>query len=749
MEVTSAQQSQQTNYAATGTNTGPNSPELTPDGKQHMVAISDIGQAIGLVKALQAENKDRSLKNGRIQFKLNAERPFEQTRLDADGLGWKSNFTTKPLSMLADKVVPRFSTAVKKMRYITASKLPDRFPNADAKTECFRREITETVRGREGFDDFISELAQENTLFGYCAASWLDRYSWFPKFHRQDHFLIPRSTKHTAKSAPMICLLEENLIHELFSLIRDPVAAQRAGWNVNEVINSINNAVPKNLRSPNVDPIRIYADLMRESAILTSFVGSKAVEIWHVFVAEVDGRISHVAYDSNSEKQLFWREKQFERMADVAAFFSLQHGNGNLHGSKGLGRDLYSIASILDRARNEVVDRLQLSGKMVLQCEDKDIKRFRMSVIGNAILIGSGYNVQQFKIDGNVEAFFSLDKFLSDLLDQLAGSTSPQPNEGERVTKAAIEIKSAREEERRDTLIERFLTQFARMVSTMQRRLCDPKSIESDALEMQKRLLLYMSPEELEYLSRQPAVSTVEDYSDEDRQRIALIAQDAKGNPLYNALELEKRKLTAIVSSEFAKAVLLPANDPTEQAENVREQMLELLAIQAGQDVPVSPRDNHAIHADVCQKAVTSQLQAAAQDPNVWPVLGAIGDHLQAHIQAAEQMGQAQQMAGPKQFLAKLDDTLQKLMAHQKEVVSQAAQNPQAPAQPQDGQQAQSPEAQQAQAQTQTRAQNVKESITINFKDLPASVQAQVEQSLGFIPAPTTERPTLPAANES
>jgi hypothetical protein len=456
----------------------------------------------------------------------------------------------------------------------------------------------------------------------------------------------------------------------------------------------------------------------------------------------VDGKVSHLAYDSKSEKQLFWRQKQFDRMSDIISFFSFQHGNGHLHGSKGIGRELYAMAGVLDRARNEVVDRLQLSGKLVLQCDEKDLKRFRMSVIGNAILIGTGYTVTQAKIDGNVEPFFQLDSFLTNLLDQIAGSTSPKPQEGERVTKAQVELMASREEERRDSLIERFLTQFARMVSTIQRRMCNPEGIEQDALEMRKRLLEIMSEDELQYLANQPAVSTVEDYSDQERQRIVLVAQEAKDNPLYNKLELEKRKLTALVDSDFAKAVLLPQNDPTEEAENKREQMLELNIIQSGGSVPVSPRDNHAVHIDVCRQAVQGLQESAAQDHSVWPVLGGIGDHVAEHIKAAEQMGQGKQVADAKAWLAKLDATLQDLMKHQAEVTQQAMVNgaPAAPAQP--GQQGAAPE----QVEAANNAK-IKESIALNYKDAPPSIKRQIEKAYGFTPAQDGELPEAPRIN--
>jgi hypothetical protein len=376
-------------------------------------------------------------------------------------------------------------------------------------------------------------------------------------------------------------------------------------------------------------------------------------------------------------------------LADVSAFYAFQGGNNKLHGSKGIGREVYAMAGVLDRARNEVVDRLELSGKVLMQCDERDIKRFRMSVVGAAILIPQGYNVQQQKIDGAVDAFFKLDQFLTDLLDQIVGWTSPKQFEGDRVTKAAVELYAARDEERRDAIIERFLTHFGRMMSTVQRRICDPRTIEQDAKEAQGRLLQIMSPEELAYLATQPAVEAVSDYSQMEEQAIVAIAQEGRGNPLYNQRELERRKLTAQIDSEFADAVLLPENDPTVQAENARQQQLELLPIQNGQPVPVSPRDNHEVHLGVLQNAVTATIQGG-DHPQMEQMLTAYANHAQAHIQAAIQQGQGEQMNEFKQWLAGVQNTVEQLQAAiakeaQKIHAGMAAQPGQAPPQPQPG----------------------------------------------------------------
>src|SRR5262245_51461181 len=126
------------------------SPQLSAAGKPKYRSIRDAEQAKSIVTTMEVANKDRNLKNARIMAKYNSERPFTQTTLEAEGLGWKSNFTTKPLPMLIDKVAPRFVQAVDGVKYLTNSALPESTPGAAVKTEAFRREITSTIRGRPG-----------------------------------------------------------------------------------------------------------------------------------------------------------------------------------------------------------------------------------------------------------------------------------------------------------------------------------------------------------------------------------------------------------------------------------------------------------------------------------------------------------------------------------------------------------------------------------------------------------------------
>lgn len=628
------------NTPQTGANQGSiATPDLSKGSlKPKNRAIRDVKQAGNIITTLENAARERNRKNARIMAKYNSEKPWRQSSLEADGLGWKSNFTTKPLPMLIDKVAPRFVAALDGMRYLTNSSLDDTTPGAALKTEAFRREITKTIRTRPGWRDFLSSLSQENSLFGFAAVAWLDEFAWFPKFFRQDEFFIPTGTKQTIDSAQIILLKETFLIHELFAMISDKEAASTRGWNIEETVKLINEATPQDRRSENSDYERIYEDMLRESNAGGSFEsGPLVVVVWHLLATEIDGKVSHYIFDQKSKVELFSSEDQFPSMSDAAAFYSFQQANGTMAGSKGIGREVYAIAGMLDKSRNEVVDRLNLAGKLILQGDSKSLKRFKMSVVGNAILIDEALNVIERKPDSTVEPFIAMDGFLTSLLDQMAGATTPKVFEGERVTKAQVDFFAAREEETRDNVISRWLTQFATMMTTIQKRICDPQTSEKDAKAMQERLLAVMTKEELADLRKQPVAETIAEFTPLERQQVVVIAQEARGNPLYNQKELERRKLIAQVDEDFAEAVLLPDEDPTETAEQTRLQQFELLLIVGqGAEVPVSPRDNPTIHLQVLIPAMEKAAQSAVENPEGTTVLQACLMHGEAHLAQAK-----------------------------------------------------------------------------------------------------------------
>lgn len=659
----------------------PNSPNVSASGKIRVRAIKDQDQLAALVKKYERENRDRNIKNARIMAKYNSERPRLQKEMDDAGVGWKANISTQPLATLIDRVSPRFPRAVNDARYLTSAALPGFVENAAKKTEKFRFEFTNLVRNHPDWKGLLAEGAQEDALFGYTFIGFTDDTSWFPKHYRQDEFFVPSGTKQGIRHCPLLILKETFLPHELFELVEDNKAADTAGWDVPQTIKSINAATPESIRKGFAsNEERQFEDLKRESNLYSSLAdGAKVIVAYHAFAVEVTGKVSHYIIDGVSWKMLFERWDRFDSMQELGAFLSFQQANGKLQGSKGVGRTIYTLAGVIDRSRNEVMDRLQLSGKLIIQGDEKAIQKFKMSVIGQAVVISKAFTLVQTKIDAGVEPFMQLDSWVMRLMDEIAGNISPAATQdmlqGERVTNGQVNLVADLANEGKDIKIDRFVMQVGELLSQMQLRACSKKADDDASKEFRARCLEMMSQKELETIAKHPAAATIQDFTDQERQIEISIIDQVLNDPMIQRKEALRRKLTAARNADFAEQLLLPDEDPTIASEQSEKQATESLLMEAGKAdaVGISRRDNHILHLDQLMKDAQEIAGQAAQDPKMVDVLGHMVDHGTDHVQAA--LSQAVPAAQLQPYIAQLQKIHQGI-----QTVQQSAQVP--PTQP-------------------------------------------------------------------
>ncbi len=654
------------------TGVGINTPELSVTTlKPKRRAISDVNHLFLILGNLQMARRAQNEKNGRIASKINAERPYEDSKLDSEGLGYKSNFSTKPLSTTCNKVASRLVKAVQSARYLTAVELPDSIPEAREKTDLFRSEVTNLIRRWDGWFDFLNLLASEDSVYGWSAVSCLDEGSWKPRAYRQDDFLVPDGTRNSVETVQVVFMRRFVQMHELAEMISDKDSAEKAGWNISNTVESINSARPPSIPAANTAPYtdsRRYEDAIRESSVsLTLVNGAKQIEAWDVFAIEIDGQVSQYMIDNNTRKLLFEKEDRYKRVPDCLALFSYEQGNGKLLGSKGVGREIYEIAGALDRARNEAIDRLQMSGKIIVSGPEGQIDRFKLSVIGNVAIIPEGFSISQTKIESGIKEFVELDQMLTALLDEIAGSVTPKQLPGERVTATQVNVFSAREEERRDERDTRFIMQLANgVVGMMIRRAMSAEQEDEDAKRVREKLLARMPKEEFDMLVNMAPVRTIEDLTEFDAQRVALFAQEVRGDPLYDQEKLAHRRATAVLNSEFANEVILPVPDPTVTAEQTRMQEMENLLLAAMRPVAVSPRDNHLLHIQTLKGGLSLIAPEAAKgDPKALAVFPGFLKHWAEHLSAAEAGGTKKEELAPlQQELEAVAKQLGELQAH-------------------------------------------------------------------------------------
>jgi len=294
-----------------------NSPGLNPvTMKPKRRAVGSTEHLFQILSTLEEARREQNLKNGKIAARVNSERPYNQDELKEDGMSWRSNFSSKPLSTTIDKVSPRLTKAVQTSKYLTSSSFPEDHPGYKDKTERFRKVITEVIRGWDGWVDFLNDVSMENALYGFTSVAWLDEYTWRPTHFRQDQFFVPDGTLQNVTGCQMWIGKQYLMIHELAAYILDKDAAEAAGWDIDNTVNAINAAAPREIAaggqaSPYVN-YRTFEDAIRESSVSLSLLsGSKTIEIYHIFVPEYDGQISHYIVDGRAKKLLFQKEDQF------------------------------------------------------------------------------------------------------------------------------------------------------------------------------------------------------------------------------------------------------------------------------------------------------------------------------------------------------------------------------------------------------------------------------------------------------
>jgi hypothetical protein len=690
------------NPSESNTGTGVNTPDLDPKTlKVQRKAIASTAQAWSVISKLLFDSNKRNEINAEISSRYNGKQPYDPKMLRDQGRDWESNFPTLFMAGLIDRIVPTLINSIDGARYLTQATLPEEIDgqivqNREKKVETFRELITKYIRRWRGWRNFCASLCQEDVLIGYAFACWTDEDEWRPTFYRQDTAFVPEASPQFSEFFQVFAIKQPMLLHFLVDIIRDKKSAEDAGWDVDNCVNAINNALPQT-RPSSADlafgqSAREYEDIIRECNQGTSFMsGAKVVELRHLFAVEPDevegkGRISHYILDGVTTQLLFARDRRFDLMSDVVAPFTLEPGNGKFYGSKGAGRVLSNYSIAVDVAANDMLNQVKMAGMKILKTDAKSAINAQVRVKSPFCIITSDAPMEKEGFEVDIEASVGAIEQLTKMAEIAANAYIPNQiseDTGPRKTAREATIDYTRELQAKAAFVSRFSGQFAEMVNTIQKRICKSDTSDEEAKEFLQELKDEgLSEKEIELLSESEAMETVQDLTGITNQQRSAVAAKYMGNPMVDSKKLMEADITAMTDPQFAKDIMVPdANDPTIETEQVRQALMEHAAIQTGESMPVSPRDNDATHlkvhvGELKQAGVSlSKQDPATIDPQILDNINAAVIHSDAHIQSwAKKGAKPQQLAPYKQFIGMADQALKKLAMAQMQAAQKAKQ---------------------------------------------------------------------------
>jgi len=662
--------------------------------------FKDAAQAHSAYRRLKQQNVERNRKNQLIQKKLNNETPYQPKKLESMGQNWRSNRPTGFLSTMCSRLQPPFRQIIEQAASLTFTKYPVDGIDAEHKTKTFRDAITRCVRGWNAFDDLLAQTVHENTVFGYCAWSWDDLRDWKPEFCRQDYTFFSIETPQTVDATPIWAKKRRYQIAELMPILENEEMSIMAGWHIKNLIKAINNAIPAGRTLDADDDARRYEDWIREGSYGASYENdAKYVELGEILVKEPHGKISRFLFDDKSGDEICTQIDRYNKMSESLALFSLEIGSGNLMSSRGAGRDLYNTHVAVDKARNLVVDNAYLKGLLLLKKGPTAKPNAAPLTVHHPVaFISEGYEVIPQSLPADIEDFLKLDQFVSNLAEIQVGTflpSAPVETQGSKKTASEVNRVAAIENQLRQGILMRFSRQFSQGIERMQRGICHPEHIKAAAdlkakmdivrqtehgaiwarrevvdafdksnMELPPFLIPFEVPEHLDedaiqccfemldknlppsdilLLAYSPASELLPDTTAQDNQMLDLLIQRYTGNPSINQDALMKLDWVKKMGEPIANEVILPKDQIEAIAiEATRQQIIELQSIIAGQDVPVSPRDNDKVHLDTLVQKLLPLLQTApagALSPELVAPLVKAMQHFAMHVEAAQAKG--------------------------------------------------------------------------------------------------------------
>jgi len=745
--------------------TGVNVPNIEKDTlKVRNPAILDGSQAWSVYVSLETSNRNRTSVNSELDARYFGKQPHDNEALRAANQGWRSNFPTLALAGMINQVVGRLVSVIDNLRTLTNSKLRygDEKVKADMeeKTRKFQDGVTQTIRRWRGWRALVTSICKEIVLIGYACPASVDQFEWRPRFYRSDNAFIAEGSAQYPESVQTAGFKQSVLIHEQFDYIsksRDEDGevneaesrdiAEVAGWNVEAVVDALNNSMPKQpTRDANANAARVYQDMAREINLGMSYqTGSKVVD-WAILLAqETDtGKVSKFVINRNQSHQtLFQKHSLFDSMADCIHLFTLEPGNLAYYGSKGMGRTLVNITTAMDVAANDAVDAFRLSGLKTLIADAKGGINAQIRVTNPFVQVTTDAQLGEQDFQFKAENFVVLYSKLGDIAQLAAGEYLPnqlsETKPGKDRTATEEMIDRQREVEAQQAFVARFLGQFYDMIFPMQKRLLDPDSPDEEAQKLQQMLLKEgLTRAEIEELRMTPCVESIQDLAQIAWQQISSLYMIYKGNPFVDQIKLLKKDIAARSSPQIADELVLPDGvDPTSAAENRRLQVLESAAMQLGDPVEVGPRDMDKVHLDVIdmqtQQAIPGIIAKVRQGgPELEGIirnLQLLSAHAAMHIQSWEiKSGKEaiQQIAPYKQKQQQFENLLKQGAAELQRFRTKQAQAMQK-AQAQGGNGQQPP--------IGMPEHILKITSSLDYKSAPDDIKRQIEAAAGFRPS--------------
>lgn len=637
-------------------------------------SVVDANQAHNIVAGLRSSNSARSKRAAAIQAYINGQAPWAQSARAGDGKGWQSNQSFRYFKAILNPLIMQAVQSVNGQVYITRSSLSRLNKDWKAKSDVFQSATTRLFRGWDGWSDLVGSIATEDVTHGYAFTVFPDDSTWQPTFYQQETLYVPERAGQNVSKMQYFACDYNYMLKDFCDLFTDVEAAELAGYDIKNCTEAANHAqTDRNTTEAQYTQFRTFEEMIAAGTLGIAYAnggggGQRCVKVEMLWNQEYDGEVSFWLLEANSGKLLRYVNRAYKSMKEALHIFAFEASNGKIHNSCGIGRDQITTALGVEKIRNAMIDQALMSSVMILRVPSKDKTKFAPVQVGNFMIVDKEIEIEANKLPATMDNLANLESRMLGWTQQTVGSyiASVIKGDGSKKTATEASIDNNRDLAYNDAIKTRLIDQFGKLITAMQVRAYTDEKIEKafkafqeaatnpdykkpDTVEPEITTLIEMfsfglSQDEIKYLRESPAsgLTSIEDAV--VAAGIGAVAQAYTGNPYVDQVELLKRNIEQMAGPEAARALVVADIDQTIASEAARQQLLEISTMyNLGVPVPVSPRDNHLIHAITLQTGIKATFPTLSKNPQpdqkMMKVLELSANHMAQHLAALDQSG--------------------------------------------------------------------------------------------------------------
>tara|TARA_R110002051_G_scaffold237457_1_gene298337 strand:- start:4478 stop:6727 length:2250 start_codon:yes stop_codon:yes gene_type:complete len=348
---------------------------LNEKGKPVETRLKNVKSAIAIFMTLAKADEKSAVNRARVDAMFDGAAPYNQGSLLTSGQPLKTNLNFGEAQRLLDIALSAYVDLYSSLECLVEVTGTTGEKSEIAPQEAIvADELTHLMRSWPEFHSAYLRLCTTFIKHGVSIAYFDTPDDWKFRVGGFSDILIPRQTPASESCIDIAIGRREYLLHELYAFVKNPDAAAKVGWDVDEVKRVIaKNASTKGRGDKSAfDNYEILQQEMKNNDIHAG-MQNPSVSVLHFWVKEMDGTVSHYMAAENMPKEFLYKKvSRYENAEQAYVMFNYGVGsNGTYHSVRGLGQRIFSHVQTSNRLRCQQIDGAMLASAVMIQPENQ------------------------------------------------------------------------------------------------------------------------------------------------------------------------------------------------------------------------------------------------------------------------------------------------------------------------------------------------------------------------------------------